>query len=92
MNPFKRAILFAFVTAALSAPSAFSAEVTFSESVVMIRSVQQDFDHVTPWKQKAMSQGSGSGFVIEANRILTNAHNVANYKYVELKKQNIAKR
>lgn len=91
MNLFKYLSMFAFA-AALLPPAAFSAEVTYAESVVMIRSVQQDFDHVTPWKQKAMSQGSGSGFVIEGNRILTNAHNVANYKYVELKKQNLAKR
>ena len=34
----------------------------------------------------------GSGFVIEGNRILTNAHNVANQRYIEVKKQNFAKR
>jgi len=62
------------------------------KSVVLIRSVRQDFDYVTPWKQMAMSRGIGSGFVIEGRRILTNAHNVSNYKYIELKKQNIAKR
>jgi S1-C subfamily serine protease len=84
--------LLAFAATALLSTPVFSAEVTYSESVVMIRSVQQDFDYVTPWKQKAMGQVAGSGFVIEGNRILTNAHNVANYKYVELKKQNLAKR
>ena len=67
-------------------------EITYSKSVVLIRGVHQDFNHITPWKQTAMSQGLGSGFIIEGNRILTNAHNVANYKYVELKKQNLAKR
>ncbi|MHC5086032.1 MAG: S1C family serine protease, partial [Planctomycetota bacterium] len=39
-----------------------------------------------------MGQGIGSGFVIEGNRILTNAHNVANQRYIEVKKQNLAKR
>ncbi len=62
------------------------------KSVVMIRSVSQDFDYVTPWKQMAMGQGSGSGFIIEGNRILTNAHNVSNNKYIEVKKQNLARR
>ncbi len=62
------------------------------KSVVMIRSVSQDFDYVTPWKQMTMGQGLGSGFIIEGNRILTNAHNVSNNKYIEIKKQNLAKR
>ncbi|MCK4998203.1 MAG: trypsin-like peptidase domain-containing protein [Anaerohalosphaera sp.] len=64
----------------------------FEKSVVMLRCVQQDYDYVTPWKQKQMSQGIGSGFIIAGNRILTNAHNVANNKFVEVKKQNFAKR
>ena len=62
------------------------------KSVVMIRSVRQSFDYTTPWKQQAMSQGIGSGFVIDGKRILTNAHNVSDNKYLELKKENIAKR
>ena len=64
----------------------------FEKSVVLIRSVHQDFDYVTPWKQKAMNQSIGSGFIISGNRILTNAHNVSNFKYIELKKQNVANR
>jgi S1-C subfamily serine protease len=62
------------------------------KSVVMIRSAGQEFDFVTPWKPRAMSQGVGSGFIIEGSRILTNAHNVSNNKYVELQKEGTAKR
>jgi S1-C subfamily serine protease len=62
------------------------------KSVIMIRSAGQEFDFVTPWKPKAMSQGVGSGFIIEGNKILTNAHNVSNNKYLELQKENVAKR
>jgi S1-C subfamily serine protease len=58
----------------------------------MIRSAGQEFDFVTPWKQRAMSQGVGSGFIIEGNRVLTNAHNVSNNKYMELQKEGVAKR
>ena len=64
----------------------------FDKSVVLIRCVKQDFDYTTPWKQEAMSQGAGSGFIISGKRILTNAHNVSNWKYIELRKENIAKR
>ena len=62
------------------------------KSVVLVRSARQDFDYPTPWKQAAMSQGIGSGFIIAGKRILTNAHNVSNAKYIEVKKENIAKR
>ncbi len=80
----------------------------FEKSVVMIRSVGQDFDFVTPWKQGNMAQGIGSGFIIEGRpfdsldgardrsaqgkRVLTNAHNVSNNKYLELQKDGVAKR
>lgn len=65
---------------------------TYDKSVVMILAVNQDYDFATPWKKGPMGQGVGSGFIIEGNRILTNAHNVANQRYIEVKKQNLAKR
>lgn len=65
---------------------------TLDKSVVMIRSVQQEFDYVTPWKQTEVAHGIGSGFVIAGRRILTNAHNASNYKYVEVRKEYEARR
>ncbi|MHC4300820.1 MAG: S1C family serine protease [Planctomycetota bacterium] len=62
------------------------------ESVILIRSVKQDFNYVTPWKRAPLSRISGSGFVVAGNRILTNAHNVSNSRYVELRKENVASR
>ena len=63
-----------------------------AKSVVMIRCIQQDFDYIAPWKQTAMIRGIGSGFIIEGRKIITNAHNVSNCKYLEIKKENIATR
>jgi S1-C subfamily serine protease len=60
--------------------------------VILIRSVKQDFNYVTPWKRAPLSRVSGSGFVVAGNQILTNAHNVSNSRYVELRKENIARR
>jgi len=62
------------------------------QSVVQIRSTKQDFDYVTPWKRKGMSRGVGSGLVIAGDRILTNAHNVSDCRFVELRKEDLAKR
>jgi S1-C subfamily serine protease len=65
---------------------------SLEKSVFLIRSIKQDFDYVTPWKQKAMRQSIGSGFLIGRRKVLTNAHNVSNCRYIELKKEDIAKR
>lgn len=65
---------------------------TYEKSVVMITAVRQDFDFVTPWNKQPMSRGVGTGFVIEGNRILTNAHNIANASYIEVTKQYLARR
>lgn len=62
------------------------------KSVVLIRSIKQDFDYVIPWKRKNMTRSMGSGLVIAGKRILTNAHNVSNCRYVELTKENVARR
>ncbi len=84
----------ASVLAFLAGPAvcADQSQRSFEKSVVLIRAVKQDFDYTTPWKQKAMTQGSGSGLIIAGNRILTNAHNVSNWRYIELRKENVAKR
>jgi S1-C subfamily serine protease len=65
---------------------------TYEQSVVMILAVNQEYDFATPWKKGPMGRGVGSGFIIDGNRILTNAHNVANQRYLEVKKQNLAQR
>ncbi|MBN1765161.1 MAG: trypsin-like peptidase domain-containing protein [Sedimentisphaerales bacterium] len=62
------------------------------KSVVLIRGVSQDYDYTLPWKQESMRQGTGTGFIIEGRRILTNAHNVSNSKYVEVKKEGLARK
>ncbi len=91
--PVLAAVLFSSLSF-LQARSVFDSadELTLKKSVVRIRSVKQDYNYVTPWKKNPMSQGIGSGFIIEGDRIMTNAHNVANTRYVELQKQGLAMR
>lgn len=61
------------------------------KSVILIRSVRQDFDYVAPWKMERMPQSVGSGLITADKKILTNAHNVSNCRYVKLAKENLAK-
>jgi S1-C subfamily serine protease len=79
------ALLLLFAEAASSAG-------LMDQSVVLIDAVKQGWDYTTPWKQTSTARVSGTGFVIAGGRILTNAHNVSDVRYVEVKKQNFAKR
>jgi S1-C subfamily serine protease len=82
----------AIVLLLLSWATVFAAQPDMSKSVVMIQIVKQPFDYTTPWKQTSVSQGIGSGFIIPGNRILTNAHNVSDSRYIIIKKENVAKK
>jgi len=73
-------------------PAAMCVRGAVEDGVVMIRSVVQDYDYRLPWKQRGMEMQIGSGLVIEGKRVLTNAHNVANAKYVELRREQNARR
>jgi S1-C subfamily serine protease len=78
-------------TLLLSAAGCFAAP-DMTKSVVMIQIVKQPYDYATPWKQTSISQGVGSGFIISGNRILTNAHNISDCRFIIVKKENFAKK
>lgn len=58
------------------------------DSVVKIYTTAAAPDYFTPWRLLTPRQSSGSGSVIEGNRILTNAHVVADASYVQAQKFN----
>lgn len=58
------------------------------DSVIKIYTTQAEPDYFTPWRLLTPRQSSGSGAVIAGNRILTNAHVVANASYVQAQKHN----
>ena len=66
---------------------AFAAD-AIRDSVVQIHFTRRGPDFYRPWTKASPSNGTGSGVVIEGNRILTNAHVVryASQLFVQLKK------
>lgn len=58
------------------------------DSVIKIYTTQAAPDYFTPWRLLNPRQSSGSGAVISGNRILTNAHVVADASYVQAQKHN----
>lgn len=53
-------------------------------SVFKIHVSSQRADYAQPWQAGASGSGSGSGFLIGRKRILTNAHVVADAKFIEV--------
>jgi len=91
---FWSSILMLLISISMSAPlRAQTAEIrAIQDSVIKIYTTQAAPDYFTPWRLLTPRQSSGSGAVIAGNRILTNAHVVANASYVQAQKHNDPKR
>ena len=48
------------------------------KSLVRITATEVEPDYRAPWNSGAIQRGIGAGFVIDGNRIMTNAHVVSN--------------
>ncbi|NGX31873.1 MAG: Serine protease Do-like HtrA [Chlamydiae bacterium] len=69
----------------------FAQELILS-SVIKIYKTGEVYNYSTPWAAPRHVDSSGSGCIIENNRILTNAHVVDGAVYLELKKANNPRR
>jgi len=72
-------ILFIQITAAYS-------QTPIAKSVVKIYTVTNNYNYDNPWQIRSQSSGTGSGCIIDSNRILTNAHVVSNSTFLQVKK------
>ncbi|GAB1258581.1 S1C family serine protease [Aurantivibrio plasticivorans] len=61
-------------------------------AVVKIYTTSVSPDYFTPWRLLNAKQSSGSGAVIAGNRILTNAHVVADARYIQVQRHNDPKK
>lgn len=59
-----------------------------SEAVVKINSTLQQPDYTLPWQTLDVSEARGSGAVIEGGYVLTAAHVIADYTYLEIQRGN----
>src|ERR1043165_6577040 len=56
------------------------------KSLVRITVTEVEPDYRAPWNAGALQRGVGAGFVIEGNRIMTNAHVVSNSRYLTVER------
>jgi len=58
-----------------------------ADSLVRIEVTSQEPDYRRPWTGGTIGGGSGSGFVIDGKRILTNAHVVSNGRFLSVSRE-----
>src|SRR5438876_7605236 len=56
------------------------------KSLVRITATEVEPDYRAPWNAGALQRGVGAGFVIDGNRIMTNAHVVSNSRYLTVER------
>jgi len=67
--------------------SAFVDTKTIRTSLVRINTTVQQPNYQEPWKPGKVGQGVGTGFVIDGNRVMTNAHVVSNARLILLERE-----
>ena len=77
--------------ALLSITLSLTYSATIESSIVKIYTVSKSTNYLEPWNS-SVQRSSGSGSIISGNRILTNAHVVANETFIEVKKYGDTKR
>jgi S1-C subfamily serine protease len=56
------------------------------KSLVRITATAVEPDYKAPWNAGSLGRGVGAGFVIDGNRIMTNAHVVSNSRYLTVER------
>src|SRR5690349_7541324 len=74
-----------WTTAAAGASGATAAFIG-QGAVVKIHVTNQRENYTMPWQAGPQASGSGTGFIIRGKRILTNAHMVADVRFLEVQK------
>jgi len=64
----------------------------FKTSIIKIFAMRSKPNYNQPWQNRPQRSSSGSGFVISGNRILTNAHIVANQTFLMVRKPGLQKK
>jgi S1-C subfamily serine protease len=63
-----------------------------SKAMVKIYAAYSEYDYDMPWQISKQGENKGSGCIISKNRVLTNAHVVANSTFIQVKRAGEAKK
>ena len=83
-----RSTLFAIAVLITTSAIADTPKFDVHKSIVRITTTAQEPDYRVPWTPGSISTGIGAGFVIDGNRILTNAHVISNHRFISIQREN----
>ena len=76
----------------LAAVSAFAQPGEVRKSIARINTTAQEANYRIPWLPGQGGGGSGTGWVVEGERLVTNAHVVSNARFITIEKENDPKK
>jgi S1-C subfamily serine protease len=79
--------LFCALALFVGAPAQAQPNGQIQSSLVRITSTEVEPDYRAPWNSGSIGRGVGAGFVIDGQRILTNAHVVSNSRYLTVERE-----
>ena len=70
----------------------FSEDVSVKKALVKVYTSHQLFDYLSPWQYGQSANSTATGFIIDGERIITNAHAVLNSKFLQVRKEGDSKK
>ena len=70
----------------------FSEDISVKKALVKIYTSHQLFDYLSPWQYGQSANSTATGFIIDGERIITNAHAVLNSKFLQVRKEGDSKK
>ena len=70
----------------------FSEDISVKKALVKGYTSHQLFDYLSPWQYGKSANSTATGFIIDGERIITNAHAVLNSKFLQVRKEGDSKK
>ena len=70
----------------------FSEDISVKKALVKVYTSHQLFDYLSPWQYGQSANSTSTGFIIDGERIITNAHAVLNSKFLQVRKEGDSKK
>ncbi len=88
----KLAVIVVLTSVLLAHPAHSRADAKIGDSLVKIYTVQKKPYYYAPWNMLSAKMATGSGCIIEGDRILTNAHVVSDHTFIQVRRHGQTKK
>ena len=70
----------------------FADDAVVKKALVKVYSSHQSYNYLSPWQYGESTSSTATGFIIEGNKVITNAHAVLNSKFLQIRKEGDSKK